>query len=754
MNNENTDKKLKFIHIICLTEDCNKTINRAIYLANKSRCAQVNTVHAFIALMECNEIGGQLLERLGITCDDLYDNYDCIVEQGVYVAGSPNIDDAELGFFSNELRAIVTTLILRHGTMGVSRRDLFNEIMNIDDGDLDVFLDYCRISYFKLRSIMEEMVEIPQEIEDFVEDWNVKLDKHRETVCDVDEYIEEMINTLGRKNKANPCLVGDAGVGKTTIVKELVQRILDGNVPECFKNTHVVYINSALLTSGTRYRGDFEERMKIIIDWASSTNVILFLDEVHTFINLGKNSDSSSDTAGNMIKGALADGSIRIIGATTPSEFHKYIEKDAAFSRRLQKISIKEPSIKEAISMVTKSVHDYESYHDMEISDNVVKLAVTLSHKYIKDAFLPDKAYTVIDQACAKAKFKGKKELTDDDILNTISKLTSINISKLSSNELSMLMNLENTISKKIVSQEKAISTVCKAIRRSKAGVRDKDKPLATFLFVGPTGVGKTELCKVLNDEVAIGKSNIIKIDMSEYSEKNSISKLIGSAPGYVGYGEGGNLTEKVKHNPYSIILFDEIEKANDEIYNLFLQLLDEGRLTDGEGSTVDFTNCIIVMTSNAGYGADGMNKKSLGFAASNDTEKVDPRKNEKIAMKALSETFKPEFLNRLDDIVIFEKLNRDDCYKIATLLLNKLAKRLLDKNIKIKFNKSVVEFIVNNGYSDEYGARNIKRTIQTTVEDALADEILSCRLCDGCSATVSCKKDNIIVNVKDKVEA
>ena len=443
-----------------------------------------------------------------------------------------------------------------------------------------------------------------------------------------------------------------------------------------------------------------------------------------------------------MIKKALSDGDIRIIGATTDKEYHKFIEKDSAFDRRLQVINVKEPSIEDAISMIKGSISNYSKFHNVDITEKCIESAVKLSDRYIKDKALPAKAYKVLDQAATIVKLDGRKVTTPDDILHTVSNITGINVNRLDKSEAKQLLKLEDTIGKKLIGQKNAVRTVCKAIRRSKAGVREEGKPLASFLFVGPTGVGKTELCKVLSDEVAIGDNSFIKVDMSEFSEKYSTSKMIGTAPGYVGYGEGGQLTEKVKHNPYSLILFDEIEKAHPDTFNMFLQLLDEGRMTDGEGNTVDFTNCIIVMTSNAGYGAEKLNRGNIGFASDNSQNAED---TEKIAMEALKETFKPEFLNRLDNIVVFDKLNTKQCKDIVKLMLNKLSKRIYDNNeITVRFADSIVNSIAEKGFSDEYGARNLRREIQNTIEDILADEILSGALASGDTATVSMRNNKI----------
>jgi len=720
MNNKQVYKYLRFANF---DDTANDIMNLAVKYAMDESCDYVGIVHILLALMEKSELGRNALNELGITFDMIYESYQMLASEGEYgVAENKVLYNPE--YFSPEVFNIIGKLTMSRAIQGleVTADSLFDEIIEFDSDELNRFLEYVGISIDELHSVRKMHFEIPDFIESFVEDLNSKESLHDELIVGVDDYIDEMIEVLNRKTKANPCLVGEAGVGKTTIVYGLVKRIIEQNVPNSMKETHVCYINGSMLTAGTRFRGDFEERMKFIMDWASNNNVILFLDEIHAFINAGGGSNSS-ETAGNMIKQSLSNGDIRIIGATTTSEYHEFIESDKAFVRRLQEIDVNEPSEDNAIKMICNSIKNYEDYHKVSVDKNIIELTVNLSNRYIKNMCLPDKAYTIIDQACTKVKLSHRKKVTENDILSVVSKISGIDITKIDKSEGKKLMSLEDTISKNVIGQKKAISIVSKAIRRSKAGVREENKPLASFLFVGPTGVGKTELCKVLSNELCLSKEAFIKIDMSEFSEKYSTSKIIGSAPGYVGYKEGGFLTEKVKHNPYSLVLFDEIEKANPEIFNLMLQLLDEGRLTDGEGTTVDFTNCIIVMTSNAGYGAEILGKGKLGFVHTTTNDK----ETEKIVMDSLKETFKPEFLNRIDNVVVFDKLSKDEINDITRLLLDKLTKRIdKNNNINIVFDTSIIEHIASKAYSEEYGARNVKREIQNTIEDILADKILT----------------------------
>lgn len=742
--------KLQFLRFANFDEESNNVVNKAIKYAMNENCGRVTIVHLFLALIEKSKTGQNILNNLNITFDMMYESYQILASDGEY--GMLDDDNVQQLYipdnFTEDIFNIIGKVTAKRAAQGmrVTPDSMFEGLLECDSEELDRFLEYIGINKKDLVDSKSNDFEIPDFIADFVVDMNTQDKIKTEKVIGVDEYIDEITEVLSRKLKANPCLVGEAGVGKTTIVKGFVQRIINGNVPDDLKDVHVCSINGSLLTAGTRFRGDFEERMKFIIDWASNNKVVLFLDEIHTFINAGGGSNSS-ETAGNMIKQSLSDGDIRIIGATTIKEFHKFIEADSAFLRRLQEVNVKEPSEDDSIAIITGSISDYEKFHNIKVDKNIIKLAVSLSTRYMKDKYLPDKAYTILDQACTRAKLNSKKSVTENDILNVVSKITGINVNKLDKSESKKLLSLEDIISKNLIGQKDAVSTVCRAIRRSKAGIREENKPLASFLFVGPTGVGKTELCKVLSNEIGLGNQSFIKVDMSEYSEKYSISKMIGSAPGYVGYGEGGQLTEKVKHNPYSVVLFDEIEKAHPEVYNIFLQLLDEGKLTDSEGRTVDFTNCIIVMTSNAGYGAEILGKGKIGFSGGSinkSTEEVD-----KIVLNALKETFKPEFLNRVDNVVVFDKLNKEEITEITKLLLDKLSARVYkNNNINVVFDNSVVEFVADTAYSEEYGARNIKREIQNSIEYVLADKILASEFKKG--TTIDVSYDNKIV-LKEK---
>jgi len=592
-----------------------------------------------------------------------------------------------------------------------------------------------------------EPLIIPKEFNAFVHDLMVDPKIATEAIYGVDQYITKAFEVLSRKSKANPCIVGPAGVGKTAIVHGIIKKILEGKAPRQFKNTHIVSIDAATISAGTRYRGDFEERLSKILNWAQEEDVIMFIDEMHAFITAGTDREHSESS--NALKPVLSNGNIRVIGATTLKEYHRAIEPDVALERRLQVIEVKEPNKEVTQQIVENSIRDYENYHGVEVDEDIIKTAIDLTHKFMRDKHFPDKAFTVIDEACAKTKLAGEKTVKRETLLNVISENSGIDVRKLDDNQVEKLINLESIVSKRVIGQQQAISKVCKAIRRSKAGTHENDKPIATMLFVGPTGVGKTELSKVISDNIVPSKEAFIKIDMSEYAEKGSITRLIGASPSYVGYGEGGQLTEAVKHNPYALILFDEIEKACDEVYNLMLQLLDEGRLTDGQGDTVDFTNCIIIMTSNTGYGADQINRQAVGFNSGAKSAKCADSERDAKVRKALEQTFRPEFINRFDDIVIFDKLDKTQCERIVELMLDKLSERI-DSNtrINITFSDSLVKHITDVGFSDKYGARNLRREIQNIVEDDVSMYILNGTMKKGETYIVDydCDSDKLVV--------
>ena len=623
---------------------------------------------------------------------------------------------------------------------------------------------------------------------------------------------ERVVQILSRRTKNNPCLIGEPGVGKTAVVEGLAEKIISGNVPEILKNKRVVSIDISSMVAGAKYRGDFEERIKKSLNEAKKAgDVILFIDEIHTIVGAG--SAEGAIDAANILKPLLARGEIQVIGATTLNEYRKYIEKDSALERRFQPIMVSEPSSEDTIQIL-KGIRDkYEAHHNVKISDEAIKQAVELSVRYINDRFLPDKAIDVIDEASSRARLasytqpeklkkleedlqaiaKEKEEaiavqdfekaavlrdkertekekiekerekwkeksskkvinITEEDIANVISNWTGIPATKISQTENEKLKKLEETLHKRVIGQEEAVTAVSKAIRRGRVGLKDPKRPIGSFLFLGPTGVGKTELSKALAEAMFGNEDSMIRVDMSEFMEGHSVSKLIGSPPGYVGYDEGGGLTEKIRRKPYSVILFDEIEKAHPDVMNILLQILEDGRLTDASGRTVDFKNSVIIMTSNVGARLIAENK-TLGFGVpDNNKEKEELNKYEetkKQVMTELKKTFRPEFINRIDEIIVFHKLTKTEIDQIIDLMLKETKKRLEAQGIEISLDKSVKELIAKKGTDEAYGARPLRRAIQSYLEDKLAEAILDGKLVKGVKAKVLAKDDTIEIKTK-----
>lgn len=611
-----------------------------------------------------------------------------------------------------------------------------------------------------------------------------------------DKEISRMIQILNRRTKNNPCLIGEPGVGKTAIAQGLALRIASGDVPAKLLNKEVYLLDMTAIVAGTQFRGQFEARMKNIIEECKSAgNIILVIDEIHNIIGAG-DADHSMNAA-NILKPSLADGTIQLIGTTTLTEYRKYIEKDTALERRFQPIMIEEPSVEDSISILQGIKGYYENYHKVKISNDVIRKLVILSEKYIHDRFLPDKAIDVLDEACSRINLDNKdlynleilknkladvqakkeeaasadmaddykkaaelkmqeckltdeinnieskmtpKELTEEDIAKVIENWTKIPVQKITEEETRALLSLEDNLHKRVIGQNEAVASVARAIRRNRAGLKSTRRP-PSFIFVGPTGVGKTELAKALSSEVFGSEDSIIRIDMSEYMESNSTAKLIGAPPGYVGYDDAGQLTEKVKRHPYSIVLLDEIEKAHPDVFNLLLQVLDDGRLTDSQGNTVNFENTIIIMTSNVG---SNQNLNSIGFGATSEFKKA------KI-QESLRETFRPEFLNRVDEIVVFDSLNHDELIQIVDLMLKDTQNVLNDRNIKMYVSDEAKSFLLEKGTDLKYGARPLRRAVQRYIEDELSDMILKSELLNGQIIFIDAKDNNLTFKVESE---
>jgi len=623
-----------------------------------------------------------------------------------------------------------------------------------------------------------------------------------------EKEIERVLQILSRRMKNNPCMVGEPGVGKTAVAEGIAYLIAAGDVPDTVRDKRLLSLDLSSMVAGSKYRGEFEERIKkVIAEVKNAGNVILFVDELHTIIGAG-GAEGAID-ASNILKPSLSRGEIQMIGATTRAEYRKYIEKDAALERRFQPVYVEEPTNEETVEILKGLRSAYEEHHHVEISDQALEAAVSLSVRYISDRFLPDKAIDLMDEACSRKRLgfgkKAKKTLpleleiqalSDDienlleagdideaaellkkqrkletkldkmkqnnnaksvvvdaeDIADVVSVWTKIPVNKLTEQESKRLERLEEELHKRVVGQNEAVDAVAKAIKRSRVGLKDPKRPVGSFLFLGPTGVGKTELSKALAEAVFGSEDALIRVDMSEYMEKHSVSKLIGSPPGYVGFEEGGQLSEKVRSNPYSVILFDEIEKAHSDVFNILLQVLDDGHITDSQGRKVDFKNTIIIMTSNTGAQRI-IDPKKLGFvtASNADTEHEDMKKN---VMDEVKQNFKPEFLNRIDDIIVFRALTEDDVRNISNLLLKELKQRVaLQMEIQLKFGDAVKKLIFEKGYDKKYGARPLKRAIQTNIEDELAEAVLKGEIKRGDTVQVTVRNDKVKFVVKNEPE-
>ena len=621
--------------------------------------------------------------------------------------------------------------------------------------------------------------------------------------------IERVIEILSRRTKNNPCLIGEPGVGKTAVVEGLAEKIVVEDVPQMLKNKRVVSLDIASMVAGAKYRGDFEERIKKCLEEVKKAgDVILFIDEVHTIVGAG--SAEGAVDAANILKPLLARGEVQVIGATTLNEYRKYIEKDSALERRFSPVTVGEPSQEETVEIL-KGIRDkYEAHHNVKITDEAIKASVELSTRYINDRFLPDKAIDLIDEAASKVKMRtytepdslkklsdkiaqldkekedairsqdfekaasirdkekaakeklGKEKekweskntksittLTEEDIAEVVSSWTGVPVQKLTQSENEKLKNLEETLHKRVIGQNEAVEAVAKAIRRGRVGLKDPNRPIGSFLFLGPTGVGKTELSKALAESLFGNENAMIRIDMSEYMEPHSVAKLIGSPPGYVGFDEGGQLTEKIRRKPYSVILFDEIEKAHPDVMNMLLQILDDGRLTDSQGRMVNFKNTVVIMTSNIGARLI-TDKNTLGFTIANNQKEETQKEYEAIkkdVMGELKKEFRPEFINRIDEIIVFHKLNEEDIKQIIDIMLSQVTKRLQEQNMELTIDDSVKELIAKKGIDVNYGARPLKRAIQNLLEDKIAEAILDGKMKSHQKAVAKVENNEIIIS-------
>ena len=687
--------------------------------------------------------------------------------------------------------------------LNVNPQKLYNEIVKVLNDDESILNEEKKSTNSKVGASYNQTQTLNQYGTDLTKR---AIEGKLDPVIGRKNEIERVIQILSRRMKNNPCLIGEPGVGKTAVVEGLAQKIVAGDVPESLKDKRVVTLDITSMVAGAKYRGDFEDRIKKCLNEVKKAkDVILFIDEIHTIVGAG--SAEGAVDAANILKPLLARGEIQLIGATTLNEYRKYIEKDSALERRFSPVTVTEPSSEDTLKILEGIKDKYEAHHNVKITEEAMKAAVDLSVRYINDRFLPDKAIDLIDEAASKvrmraytvpdslkkleeeisaiskekeeavrsqdfekaatlrdkeheAKDKLEKEkqkwesknskevitLTEEDIAEVISSWTRIPVKKLTQDENEKLRNLEKSLHERVVGQNEAVEAVAKAIRRGRVGLKDPNRPIGSFLFLGPTGVGKTELSKALAESLFGNEDSMIRIDMSEYMEGHSVSKLIGSPPGYVGFEEGGQLTEKIRRNPYSVILFDEIEKAHPDVMNMLLQILDDGRLTDSNGRTVNFKNTVIIMTSNIGARLI-TDKKTLGFT-SKEENKEDKKEYENIKKDVLAELkkeFKPEFINRIDEIIVFHKLQKEEMRQIVDIMLKQVIKRMEVQNIKIKIDDDVKDKIIEKGTDANYGARPLKRTIQNLLEDKIAEAILDGKISKDKEVKIGLNKDGKI---------
>ena len=773
----------------------------------------IGVEHLILALMKTGSLATKALEEAGANYELLRSIVINNIGRGSAVRPAKE--------YSDKVRQILDrarVFAQKRKKVSASEEDVLLAILNDDDSFTNLMF---MLSGLDKKIIRDKLIRLQNEekssnstnnlgenLKKFAKNLNEMAEAGKiDPLIGREEEVERIIQILLRRTKNNPILIGDPGVGKTAIIEGLAQRIVEGKIPLVMKGKTIVALDLASMIAGTKYRGDFEDRLKKLFEELEDReDVILFIDEFHMVLGAGA-SEGSMDAA-NILKPILAKGDIQIIGATTIDEYRKHVEKDQALTRRMQPVYVEEPNKEDTIKIIEGLKDKYEDHHKVEITDEAIKAAVDLSQRYIQDRFLPDKAIDVIDEACSKERIKNYKENKDqvsnkeilnklfeeknqaineqnfekaaslrdkinetrekfekekeekkmdlkisfDEVAKIVSSWSKVPITKLTEDEKQKYMDLDIDLKKEVIGQDKAIDSVSQAIKRARVGLKDPKKPIGSFIFVGPTGVGKTYLAKSLAKNLFGDVDNLIRMDMSEYMEKFAVSRLVGSPPGYVGYEEGGQLTEAVRKHPYSVILFDEIEKAHPDIFNLLLQILDDGRLTDGQGRTVDFKNTIIIMTSNVGVSSLKQNAK-IGFGTG-DVEKEIDDSNKEIINKAIKNAFAPEFLNRLDDIIMFNSLDKDAIKEITKIILDKTKQRLENLGIEINYNKRVVDLLSEGGFSKEYGARPIERHITNKIDNQLAEEILQGKLSKDMVINLTVKEGKInFSNKKEKIK-
>ena len=805
------------------TDKANKALNKAIEAAEKLGHTYIGSEHLLLGLLnDTSTVAGMVLssKKLGLSGVEEY------IKQTIGV-GLPTQLSAD-DFTPRSKRILETSLSLSQGTnfalagtehillaivrdsscyavqilnaSGVSTENLISEIskklINSPTSNGGKSASDGQAQDNSLSQFGRDLTELARQ---------GKIDP----VIGRQEEIDRVIQILSRRTKNNPCLIGEPGVGKTAVAEGLALKIVSGEIPETLKGKKIFSLDLTSMVAGTKYRGDFEERIKKVIeDVRNSPDIILFIDEVHTLIGTG--SAEGAVDAANILKPSLARGELQVIGATTIDEYRKHIEKDAALERRFQPVTVGEPSTQEAVEIL-KGIRDkYEAHHKVKITDEAIVQAVELSARYIGDRFLPDKAIDLIDEAASRVRLKTftvppeikelenrKKELeagklsavnsqdfeeaaklrdeegeidkklneekekwqakadsshgevTEREIAEIISSWTGVPVKQLTEDESERLLKMEETLHSRLVGQDEAVKAVSRAIRRSRTGLKDPKKPIGSFIFSGPTGVGKTELCKALAQALFGDENAMIRLDMSEYMEKYSVSRLVGSPPGYVGYEEGGQLTGKIRTKPYSVVLFDEIEKAHPDVFNMLLQILDDGVLTDSQGRKVDFKNSVIIMTSNVGAKLITQKQNSFGFADEGDENKQNAERIKQAVTNELKNTFRPEFLNRVDDIIVFERLSKDEIRQIAENLLNNLSQRTEKLGINVEFSDEAIDKVADAGFDEIYGARPLKRAIQSKIEDLLSEEMLKGNVKKGSDYVLKLKDGDFVFEEK-----
>ncbi len=811
------------------TENAKRAINLAREVAYRLSHNYIGTEHLLIGLMEVEGVAAKILEENGVTVEKVLELVNQLIapnngvemmEGGSFTPRSKRILDqsykeaaklkAPLVGSEHILIALIKEsdciAVRLLNTLGVNVQKVYIDILTASGVDVSAAKnEYSAGKGAKTKGKASATPTLDQYSRDLTE---YAREGKLDPVIGRESEIQRVVQILSRRTKNNPCLVGEPGVGKTAVAEGLALKIIEGNIPDTIKEKRVVTLDLSGMVAGSKYRGEFEERIKkVISEVIGDGNVLLFIDEIHTIIGAG-GAEGAID-ASNILKPSLARGELQIIGATTREEYRKYIEKDAALERRFQPVVVDEPSEEEAVQILYGLRDKYEAHHQVRITDGALEAAVKLSSRYINDRYLPDKAIDLMDEAASKVRLSTytsspaikeleqeikrledekekaikaeayerageikkqqeerteeleKQKLVDEkqkldkqlvvsesEIAEIVSSWTKIPVKKLAEEETERLQNLETILHKRVVGQEEAVGAVAKAIRRGRVGLKDPNRPIGSFLFLGPTGVGKTELSKALAEAMFGSENSIIRVDMSEYMEKHSVSKLIGSPPGYVGYDEGGQLSEKVRQNPYSVILFDEIEKAHPDVFNILLQVLDDGHITDAQGRKVSFKNTIIIMTSNAGA-QNIIAPKRLGFASVVD-EKEDYKRMKEGVMDEVKRIFKPEFINRIDEIIVFHSLTKEDINSIVVIMISTIAKRSkAQMNIALETSDEVVSHIAEVGFDAKYGARPLRRAIQTNIEDKLAEAILAGTIKEGDTVRIEYLDNEIAVQVK-----